>query len=112
VVVHETVSVAEPVVAFVDPVEGPEEEFPVFVVLEDGLTSVATGGYMVHCTVILYPKRPGHTEMITSQILYCNKQDLTPIGLACHFCYKNRSFISLYRIQELASSNHRYPQRT
>jgi hypothetical protein len=48
VVVHQTVGMADPVVALVDVLEGVQEFNAVVVVLEDGLSLVSAGSDVVH----------------------------------------------------------------
>jgi hypothetical protein len=53
VVVHEAVGVTDPIVAFVDVLEGIEKIGPVLVALEDGFLFITAGCDMVDCTGIL-----------------------------------------------------------
>jgi hypothetical protein len=46
---HETIRMANPVVPFVDVLEGAQEGLVVSIVLEDGFLFIATGGNMVNC---------------------------------------------------------------
>ena len=77
-VVHEAVGVADPVIAFVDVLEGVQEVDPVLVALENGLSLIATGSDVVDCTGIFYAKRTSHNELrVAVEMDNVNSKDLT-----------------------------------
>jgi hypothetical protein len=56
--------VAEPVVTLINLVEGLKKKFSVLVVLEDGPSGIAPGGYVVNSAVVLYPERSRHINKL------------------------------------------------
>jgi hypothetical protein len=74
---HEAVGVADPVVAFVDVLEGVQEVLAVLVVLEDGLFLVPPGGNVINCAGIFYAEGAGHERRITEKTIIVKPQDLT-----------------------------------
>jgi len=61
---HETIGVADPVVSFVDVLEGVQEVLAVMVILEDGLLFVATGCHMIYSAGVFYAERASHGATI------------------------------------------------
>jgi hypothetical protein len=57
---HEAIGVADPIVSFVNVLEGVEVVLAVRVVLEDGLLLVATGGHMINCAGVFDAAGAGH----------------------------------------------------
>jgi hypothetical protein len=53
VVVHQAVGVADPIVAFVHMLEGVQKIDPVLVALENRLSLVTPGGYVINSTGVL-----------------------------------------------------------
>jgi len=75
---HEAVSVADPVVPFVDVLKGIEEVQAVLVVFEDGFFLVPARGDVVDSTGIFDSERAGHIDKTLSQnIAIVNLQDVT-----------------------------------
>ena len=74
---HEAISVADPVIPFVDVLKGVEERFPIVVVLENRLLLVASGGHMVDSAGIFDAEGAGHRARIAEKVVNCNKRDLT-----------------------------------
>ncbi len=62
---HETVGVTNPVVFFVDVLEGIEEIDTILVVFEDGLLFIPTGGHVVNGARVFYAKRSSHGANIS-----------------------------------------------
>jgi len=60
VIGHETVSVANPIVALTYVLNGIQEVFPILVVLENRLFLVAAGSNMVNGTGIFYAEGTGY----------------------------------------------------
>jgi hypothetical protein len=77
VVGHEAVGVADPVVTFVDVLEGIEEVQAVSVILKNRLLLVPAGGHMIDCTGVFDAKRTGHGGTIAENWLNGKKVDLT-----------------------------------
>ena len=67
VVVHEAVGMTEPVIAFIDMLEGVQEVDSVLVVLEHGFLLVPAGGDVVDSAGIFYAKGAGHNVATISQ---------------------------------------------
>jgi hypothetical protein len=77
-IVHEAVSVTEPVAALVDVLEGIEKIDTVLVALEDGFLFITSGGDMVDCTGIFYSERTSHdSQTVARKEVYVNSKDLT-----------------------------------
>jgi hypothetical protein len=53
-VVHETIGVAQPVIALIRVLEGVQKVDPVLVALEDYLLFIASGGDMIDSACVLY----------------------------------------------------------
>ena len=53
-----------PVISFVDALEGVKDVQAILVVLEDGLLLITTGGDMIDSAGIFYSKRTGHSRTI------------------------------------------------
>ena len=62
---HEAVGVADPVVAFIDVLEGVQELEPILVGLENGLPLIAPGGDMIDGTGVFDSEGPGHERRIS-----------------------------------------------
>jgi hypothetical protein len=62
VIGHETVGVANPVVAFFNVLNGIEEVIAILIVLEDGLLLVAAGRNVINGAWIFYTERTGHGQ--------------------------------------------------
>jgi hypothetical protein len=75
---HETVSVADPVVLFVDVLEGVQEDLAVCIALEYRPFLVSTRSDMINCAGIFYAERAGHAATTAEEIGNVNPQDLTP----------------------------------
>jgi hypothetical protein len=73
---HETVGVAQPIVAFIDMLEGVQEVQEVGVVLEDVLRFIAPSGDMIDCAGIFDAKRVGHEARLTEHRATCKEKDL------------------------------------
>jgi hypothetical protein len=83
VIVHEAIGMADPVISFIDVLEGVQKVDAVLVALEDGLSFVAPGGNVVDCTGIFYAERTGHIiETIALKKANVNSKDLTLRGFA------------------------------
>jgi hypothetical protein len=77
-VVHQAVSVADPIAAFIDVLEGVQEVDPVLVAFEDGLSLITAGGDVVNCTGIFYAERTSHSDNKVSEMTAnVNSKDLT-----------------------------------
>jgi hypothetical protein len=59
-IVHEAVSVTDPVVTFINVTEGVQKIDPVLFALEDGLPLIAAGSDMINSAGVLYAERTGH----------------------------------------------------
>jgi len=77
VVVHQTVCMAEPIIALVDMLEGPEEVLTVQIVLEHGFLFVAARGHMIDSTGVFNTKWTGHEARIAAKRRNVNSIDLT-----------------------------------
>jgi hypothetical protein len=66
-VVHETVGVTDPVLAFDNVLEGVQKVKPVLVALENGLSLIAPGSDVVDRTGIFNTKRAGYSRRISKQ---------------------------------------------
>jgi hypothetical protein len=64
VIGHETVSMTNPVISFIDVLESVKDVQTIMVVLEDGLLLIATGGDMIDSAGIFYSKWTGHSRNI------------------------------------------------
>jgi hypothetical protein len=62
VIGHETVSVANPIVALTNVLNGIQEVFTILIVLKDRLFLVAAGRNMVNSTGIFYAEGAGHDK--------------------------------------------------
>jgi hypothetical protein len=82
VVGHEAVGVADPIVAFVDVLEGVQKVLSIDVILENGFLLVSTGGDMIDCTGVFYAEGTSHGGTIAENQQDGNKVDLT---LRCFF---------------------------
>ena len=67
VVVHQTVCVADPIVALVDVLERVQEIDTVLVAFVDGLLFITPGGDVVDSAGILYAQRAGHGGRISKE---------------------------------------------
>ena len=68
VVVHETVGVADPIVAFIDVLKGVQEVNTILVVFEDGLFLIAAGGDVINSAGIFYAKGTGHAGTLAEKM--------------------------------------------
>ena len=82
-VVHETIGVADPIVALIDVLKGIEEVFAVPVVPEYGFLLVATGGNVINGSGIFYAEGTGHGLRIDRKMENVKPQDLTLRGPIC-----------------------------
>ena len=73
VVIHEAVSMAKPVIAFIDVSKNPQKGLPVFVVFEYGFFVVAPIGDVIHRSGVFYAKWTGHERRL-SEVLSKVKQ--------------------------------------
>jgi hypothetical protein len=76
-VVHETVSVADPVVAFIDMLKCVQKVEPVLIGFKHGLLFIATGGDVIDSTGIFYAEWTGHEARISKKCPESNIIDLT-----------------------------------
>jgi hypothetical protein len=74
---HEAVGVADPVVSFVDVLEGVQKVQAVGVVFEDGLLLIAAGRHMIHCAGVFDAEGAGHDRRIAEKMANVKPQDLT-----------------------------------
>ena len=74
---HEAVGMTDPVVAFVDVLDGIQEVLAVGVILENGLLLVSAGGHMIDCAGVLNAKRSSHGGTIAENWRNGKKVDLT-----------------------------------
>ena len=74
---HEAVGVADPVVAFIDVLEGVQEVLAVRVILEYRLLLVPAGGHMIDCAGVFDAKWTGHGSTIAENRRNDKKVDLT-----------------------------------
>jgi hypothetical protein len=65
VIGHEAVGVADPVIAFIDVLEGVQEVFTVRVILKYRLFLVAARSNMIDCAWIFYAEGTGHEARST-----------------------------------------------
>jgi len=77
---HETVSVTNPVVSFVDVLEGIQEVLAITVIPEDGFLLVAAGCHMIYSTGVFDTERTSHEANIAWGIAKCKEKDLTLYG--------------------------------
>jgi hypothetical protein len=68
---------ADPVVAFVDVLEGIEEVQAINVIFEDRFLLVASGGDMIDCTGIFDAEGTRHGQRLAKKRAFVNSQDLT-----------------------------------
>jgi hypothetical protein len=73
---HEAISVADPVIPFIDVQKGVEKRFPVVVSLENRLLLVASGGHMVDSAGVFDAEGAGHKARTAEKAAKCNKRDL------------------------------------
>jgi hypothetical protein len=74
---HEAVGVAEPIIAFVNMLEGVQEVQAVSVILEDWLLLIAAGRHVIDCAGVFDAKRTGHEARIAEESAKCTEKDLT-----------------------------------
>jgi hypothetical protein len=74
---HEAICMTDPIVSFIDMLEGIEEVLPVLVIFEYQLFFIATRCYMIDCTCIFYSKGSGHGATVAQDKAKCNERDLT-----------------------------------
>ena len=74
---HEAICVTDPIIPFVDVLEGIEEQLPIVVILENGFLLVPAGRHMVDSAGVFYAKRAGHEATIAENEGNCNERDLT-----------------------------------
>ena len=77
VVVHQAVSMTEPVIPLIDVLERVQEVDAVLVALEDGLSFVAPGGNVVDCTGVFYAEGAGHEGNLANNKENVKLKDLT-----------------------------------
>ena len=77
VVRHETVAMANPIIALIDVLKGVQEVFAVSVILEDGFFLVAAGSDMINSAGIFYAEGAGHEATIANGNANVKPQDLT-----------------------------------
>lgn len=81
VVVHKTVSMAEPVIPLIDMLKRSEKVIAVVIVLEYGFLFIAARGHMINSTWIFYSKGPSHSMNITAGSDNVKSIDLTLYAL-------------------------------
>jgi hypothetical protein len=64
VIGHETVGVANPIVAFINVLESVKEVLAVLVILEDRFLLIAARSYMIDCAGVFYAKWADHDERV------------------------------------------------
>ena len=74
---HEAVGVAEPIIAFVNMLEGVQEVQAVSVILEDWLLLIAAGRHVIDCAGVFDAERTGHKATIADKRRNGKKVDLT-----------------------------------
>ena len=74
---HEAVGVADPIVAFVDVLEGVQEVLAVLVVFKYGLLFISPRGHMIDCAGVFYAERTCHGATIAEKMANCKEKDLT-----------------------------------
>jgi hypothetical protein len=70
-VVHETVGVTKPVVAFVDKRKHFEKCLAVLVIFEHGFFIVAPTGDMINCAGVFYAQRTSHKSEFSRNLNKC-----------------------------------------
>jgi predicted transcriptional regulator len=78
-VVHETVSMANPVVAFIHALKSIEKGASVLLVFENGFLFVPAGRDVINCARVFYAQRTGHKTNVAESSRNVNKIDLTPV---------------------------------
>ena len=88
VVGHEAVGVTDPIVAFIDMLEGIEKFLAVLIVFKNRFLLVTAGGHMIDRAGVFNAKRTSHGGTIAENWRNGKKVDLT---LRCprHYKYKN-----------------------
>jgi len=74
---HETIGVADPVVAFADVLEGVQEVLAIGLRLENGLLLVPAGGDMIDSASVFNAEGSRHRERIAKNKRNVKSQDLT-----------------------------------
>ena len=64
-VVHEAVSVAEPVIAFIDVSKDPQKGLPVLVIFKDGFLFIPAGSDVIYGARIFYAERTRHNVSLS-----------------------------------------------
>jgi len=77
VVVHETVSVTDPVISFIDMLKGVQKGNAVPVVFEDGFFLIAARSDMIDCAGVFYAKGAGHAGTLAEKKGNVKIKDLT-----------------------------------
>jgi hypothetical protein len=67
---HQTVGMANPVIAFIDPIKSAEEGLPILVVLKHGLLFIPPGGNVIDSPRVFDTKRTRHDGTLS----YPNKE--------------------------------------
>jgi hypothetical protein len=78
---HEAVGVAEPMIPFIDMLEGVQEVQAVGVVFEEGLLLIAAGRDVIDCAGVFDAERTGHGATIAEEGANCKEKDLTLLVL-------------------------------
>jgi len=77
VVVHQAVSMTEPVIPFIDMLERVQEVDAVLVVFENSLLFIAAGGDVIDGTGVFYAKGAGHKGNLANNEENVKLKDLT-----------------------------------
>jgi hypothetical protein len=82
VVAHETVSVTQPMMAFVGMLECVQKAYAVLVVFKDGLLYITARRDVIYCVWVFYAKRSYHIGSVALSNKIVNDNDLSPLARA------------------------------
>lgn len=77
-VAHETVSMAKPMIAFVDMPECVQKAYAVLDVFKDGFFCITARRDVIHCAWAFYAKRSYHKGSVALSDRIVNDKDLSP----------------------------------
>jgi hypothetical protein len=77
VVIHETVSVTDPVIPFIDMLKRVQKANAIMVVFKDSFLLIAARGDMIDCAGVFNAKGTGHAETLAEKMGNVKIKDLT-----------------------------------